>query len=58
MKHKRMLGLILAGAGIIDVVIAAVIGDSVARTVVFLSGITTILAGLFLFVAGLKQDSR
>lgn len=53
-----MLGLILAGAGIIDVVIAAVIGDSVARTVVFLSGITTILAGLFLFVAGLKQDSR
>lgn len=53
-----MVGLILAGAGIIDIVIAAVIDESIARTVVFASGVTTILVGLFLFVAGLKQDQR
>lgn len=50
-----MVGMILAGAGIIDIVIAVVIEDSVPRTVVFASGITTIVVGLFLFVAGLKQ---
>ncbi len=55
MNSKRIVGLILAGAGIIDIVIAAVIEDSVPRTVVFASGITTIVVGLFLFVAGLKQ---
>jgi len=53
-----MLGLILAGAGIIDVVIAAVIQDSVARTVVLASGITTAAVGLVLFVAGLKQGPQ
>lgn len=58
MNTKRILGLILTGAGIIDIVIAAVILDSIPRTVVFASGVTTAGLGLFLFVAGLKQESK
>jgi len=57
-KTKQMLGLILVAAGLIDVVIAAVILDSVPRTVVFVSGVTTLGLGLILFVSGLKQGPR
>jgi predicted Na+-dependent transporter len=54
-KTKRVLGLFLAGAGIIDIVIAASILDSMPRTVVLASGVTTIGLGLFFFVAGLRS---
>jgi hypothetical protein len=57
MNTKKMLGLILAGAGIIDVVIAAAILDSIPRTVVLASGITTIGLGVFLFIVGLRSES-
>jgi hypothetical protein len=55
MKTKQMLGLILAGAGIIDIVIAASILDSMPRTVVLASGVTTLGLGLFLFVTGQRS---
>ncbi len=58
MNTRKMLGLILAGAGIIDVVIAAVILDSIPRTVVLASGITTAALGVFLFFAGLRSGSN
>jgi len=58
MNTKKMLGLILTGAGIIDVVIAAVILDSIPRTVVLTSGITTVGLGVFLFIVGLRSDSN
>jgi hypothetical protein len=51
-KTKPMLGLILAGAGIIDIVVAASILDSMPRTVVLASGVTMLGLGLFLFVTG------
>lgn len=58
MKNRQWLGLIVAGAGIIDVVIAAVILDSLPRTIVFASGIATVVVGLVLFVAGLRSAGR
>lgn len=57
MNTRKMLGLILTGAGIIDVVIAAAILDSIPRTVVLASGITTIGLGVFLFIVGLRSES-
>jgi hypothetical protein len=38
-------------------VIAAAILDSIPRTVVLASGITTIGLGVFLFIAGLRSES-
>jgi hypothetical protein len=58
MKNKGMLGLIVAGAGIIDVVIAMVILDSMARTVVLASGIAMVAVGIGLYVAGLRSEGR
>lgn len=58
MKNRQWLGLIVAGAGIIDVVIAAVILDSLPRTIVFASGIATVVVGVVLFVAGLRSAGR
>ncbi len=58
MNTRKLLGLILAGAGIIDVVIAAAILDSIPRTVVFASGIATIGLGVFLFIVGLRSESN
>jgi protein-S-isoprenylcysteine O-methyltransferase Ste14 len=58
MRNKQWLGLIVAGAGIIDVVIAAVILDSLPRTIVLASGIATVAVGLALFVAGLRSAGR
>ena len=58
MTGKRLLGIIVAGAGIIDVVIAAVILDSMPRTVVLASGIATVIAGVILFLAGLRSAGR
>lgn len=58
MKNKRLLGMIVAGAGIIDVVIAALILDSMARTVVLASGIATAAVGVWLCVAGARPAGR
>ncbi|MBE0660198.1 MAG: hypothetical protein IH602_21070 [Bryobacteraceae bacterium] len=55
MNKKQMLGMIVAGAGIMDVVIAMVILDSMARTVVLMSGVVTIAVGVWLLVAGLRS---
>jgi hypothetical protein len=55
MKNKRILGLILAAAGMIDVVISAVVLDSIPRTVVLISGLTTLGLGIFLIVSGLRS---
>ena len=53
-----MLGMIVAGAGIVDVLIAAVILDSMPRTVVLISGVVTIAVGACLLVAGLRPKRR
>jgi uncharacterized membrane protein HdeD (DUF308 family) len=58
MNKKQMLGMIVAGAGIMDVVIAMVILDSMARTVVLMSGVVTIAVGVWLLVAGLRSAGR
>jgi hypothetical protein len=58
MKNRQWLGLIVAGAGIIDVVIAAVILDSLPRTIILASGIATVAVGVVLFVAGLRSAGR
>lgn len=58
MSNKRLLGIIVACAGIIDVVIAAVILDSVPRTIVLSSGIATVIAGVILFLADLRSAVR
>jgi hypothetical protein len=55
MRNKRILGFILAAAGMIDVVISAVVLDSIPRTVVLLSGLTTLALGIFLIVSGLRS---
>ena len=55
MKNRKLLGIVLAGAGMIDVVISTVVLEAIPRTVVLISGLATIAAGLFLFIAALRS---
>lgn len=58
MNKQQMLGMIVTGAGIMDVVIATLVLDSMPRTVVLMSGVVTIAVGVWLLVAGLRSAGR